>query len=355
MLSEVVRIGTRLVGPGQKVFIIAEAGVNHNGDIEIAERLVDAAVEAGADAVKFQTFRADALASRFAPLAEYQQQAQEADSTSDTQLEMLRGLEFTAEQFTHLQQYCLQHDIIFLSTPFDSESTDLLVSLGVPALKAGSGEVTNIPFLKELSSHGLPLILSTGMSTIEEVREAVAAVEVQGAPLILLHCTSNYPAAIEDLNLRAIPMLARETGLPIGYSDHSNNLSTPVAAVALGACVLEAHLTLDRGLSGPDHQASLDPAGFAEYVRLVREAETILGDEVKRPSKAELETARVARKSLVAARNMGAGDVLDGDSMLIKRPGTGIPPARLGDVVGRRLKQSLEEDEVITWSHLEAE
>jgi N-acetylneuraminate synthase len=330
-----VRVGDRLIGPGHPAFLIAEAGVNHNGDVDLARRLVDAAARAGADAVKFQTFKAERLVTRDAPKAAYQRRGTDA---SETQLEMLRRLELTEAHHAAIQAHCVDRGILFLSTPFDEPCADQLRGLGVPAFKVSSGDVTNLPFLQTLARKGLPLILSTGMSTLPEVNQAVAAIDGATAgrcPLVLLHCVSSYPADPATANLRAMETMRQAFGVPVGYSDHTPGLEVPLAAAALGACVVEKHFTLDRALPGPDHAASLEPEELEALVRGIRAVEAALGHGRKEPTAVELDVARVARKSIVAARDLAPTTVLTSDTLAVKRPGTGLPPAMLPEVMGR--------------------
>lgn len=334
------------------VFVIAEAGVNHNGDRRLAERLVDAAKAAGADAVKFQTFKAENIASRAATLAAYQKPAAKGSS----QLEMLKRLELSEADHRALLARCRRAGIQFLSTPFDVESADLLARLGLKVFKLPSGELTNKGLLEHVARLRRPIILSTGMSTLAEVRAAVGWIRRAGgarrAPLTLLHCVTEYPAPAGEVNLRAMDTLRKAFGLPVGYSDHTMGIEVSVAAVARGAEVIEKHFTLDRGLPGPDHKASLEPAEFKALVSAVRTVSAALGDGVKRPAPCERKNMAVARKSLVAARDLPRGARLAAADVLVKRPGTGIPPAGLAKALGRALVRAVRRDEVLTWKHL---
>jgi N-acetylneuraminate synthase/N,N'-diacetyllegionaminate synthase len=333
------------------VFVIAEAGVNHDGDVKTACALADAALDAGADAVKFQTFRTEALVSRDAPKAAYQERATGGD---EGQYEMLRRLELGRADHLTLVDHCARRGIVFFSTPFDDASLDDLVALDVPLLKVPSGEVTNLPFLRRMAAAGRPIVLSTGMSTLDEVARAVDAIRGGGdPPLAILHCVSNYPAAPADTNLRAMDAIRAAFGVPIGLSDHTLGITVAVAAVARGATIIEKHLTLDKRRAGPDHAASLDPGEFRALVEAIRTVESALGDGHKRPAPSELDTRNVARKSLVAARSLAAGQTLTADAIAIKRPGTGISPADLDQAVGRRLRRAVAADGVITWDALE--
>lgn len=343
-------IGDRVVGDGAPVYIIAEAGVNHDGDLDTALALIEAAARAGADAVKFQTFDPDELVTARSELASYQRQG-----VADTggQHEMLLRLRFGAEEHAALIELCRTRRITFLSTPFDSGSAALLAELGVGAFKVGSGELTNLPFLDELAGYGLPILLSTGMSELEEVRAAVEVVRAHGVPLVLLHCTSSYPAPDEDANLRAMDTMRAAFGLAVGYSDHAMGLDLSLAAVARDACVLERHLTLDRRRSGPDHAMSLEPGELSELVRRVRSLERWLGDGEKTAQPSERELRVVARRSVVASRALSAGDTLSLADLAVKRPGDGIPPSRLPSLVGGRLTRSLNADEQLSEGDIE--
>lgn len=328
------------------LFVIAEAGVNHNGDAALAERLVDAAADAGADAVKFQTFRADALAAASAPKAEYQKRTSGGE---ESQLTMLRRLELSREGHERALARAKARGIAFLSTPFDEESADFLETLGVPAFKLPSGEVTNHPLLRHVARKGRPVILSTGMSDLEEVREAVGALRGAGCKdLTLLHCVSNYPADPKDANLRAMKTLADAFGVPVGWSDHTPGWATSAAAVALGAAVIEKHFTLDKSLPGPDHAMSLDPAELKAFVAVLRETASALGDGIKAPRPCEEPIRRVARRSLVLRRALKKGTVIKDADLAAKRPGTGLPPSRLAETIGRALARDKAADEPLT-------
>ena len=343
-------VGERRIGTGTPIFIVAEAGVNHNGDPALARRLVDAAAECGADAVKFQTFTVDALLTRGAPKAGYQ-----VDTTGagESQREMLARLELGPGELAGLRDRAAKHGLVFFSAPFDEKSADTLEALGVPLFKIPSGEITNLPLLRHLAAKGRPIILSTGMASLEEVEEAVAAIRAAGdPPLAVLHCLSAYPAPSGEINLRAMDTLAGRFCCPVGFSDHSLGIDIAVAAAARGAAIIEKHLTLDTTLAGPDHRASLDPPAFAAMVRAIRNVESALGDGVKRPMPSESDTRRVARKSLVAARALGAGRRLAVEDVVVKRPGTGIPPGDLPRALGRTLTRDVAADEVIPWEAL---
>jgi N,N'-diacetyllegionaminate synthase len=334
-----IQVANKLIGPGQPVFVIAETGVNHNGDLKMARALIDVAVEAGADAVKFQTFRADRLATPDAPKAEYQLQT---TGDAESQFEMLRRLELSADAHRELQSYCNERGIIFLSTPFDEEAVDLLDELGVPAFKISSGDLTNSPLLEHVASKGKPVILSTGMSELSELIEAVSVLNSVGCENpVLLHCVSNYPADPAEVNLRAMQTMRSAFDVPVGFSDHTEGIDVALAAVAMGACVIEKHFTLDRALPGPDHRASLEPAELRELVRSIRRVETALGSGRKVPTASEIETAKVARRSLVAAHDIPAGATLERDMVVMRRPGTGMSPAMLDTLLDRQVTRDI--------------
>ena len=341
-----ITVGTRRIGPGEPCFIIAEAGVNHNGDLDLAKQLVDVAVSAGADAVKFQTFKADRLATAVAPKAEYQNRT--TDET-ESQFDMLRRLELSPEMHHALMSYCRDKDILFMSSPFDELSADLLEELEVAVFKIPSGEITNLPFLSHIARKGKPMIVSTGMSYLSEVEAAVHTIEAaRNRNYVLLQCTSNYPADPADANLAAMETMAKAFGAVVGYSDHTQGIEIPLAAVALGACVVEKHLTTDRTLPGPDHLASLEPEEFTSMVRGIRSVEAALGHGRKEPAASEANTASVARKSLVAAQDIPAGATLTDKMVAVKRPGTGLSPALRSQVVGRSVRVPIPAESLIT-------
>ncbi len=329
------------------VFVVAEVGVNHNGNRELALRLVDKAKECGADAVKFQTFKADQVACRFAPKAGYQREKGE----SEGQVEMLRRLELSFEDFFVIKRYCDAKGIEFLSTPFDGESAEFLYRIGVKRFKVASGEITNLPLLQKVASFSMPVILSTGMADLDEIRSAIDVFLSNGkrsrSELILLHCTTEYPCPYEDVNLRAMVTLKEEFGLPVGYSDHTPGIEVPIAAVVLGAVVIEKHFTLDRSLPGPDHRASLEPGEFLRMVQSIRNVEKALGTGEKRPTIREVEMRKFARRSIVAKRRIRKGEIFSEENLTTKRPGWGISPMRWNEVLGRRAKRDFEPDEMI--------
>jgi len=345
-----LQIGSRTIGDGEPCFIIAEAGVNHNGDINLARKLIDAAKEAGADAIKFQTFKAEEVVTPYAEKAGYQK---ETTSPNESQLEMIKRLELSKKDFEVLCGYAGEKGIIFLSTGFDKGSADLLERLGLPAFKIASGEINNFPFLKYIAAKGKPVILSTGMSTLKEVEEAVSVLRGDGIEkIILLHCVSCYPAKIEDTNLRAMETLKQTFDLPVGLSDHSSGVIMSIAAVALGACVIEKHFTLDKNLPGPDHKASLKPQELREMVGAIRDVEKALGDGVKRPVPAEEDIKMVARRSIVAITDIPEGSIITQEMLDVKRPGTGIKPSKLDIVIGKKAKKHIKSGELIAFANL---
>ena len=346
-----VTIAGRRIGGGAPCFVIAEAGVNHNGDLELARQLVDVAASAGADAVKFQTFRADGVASAGAPKAGYQLETTAGD---ESQLEMLRRLELDRDAFAELKVLAEGRGLVFLSTPFDVAAVDLLDRLDVAAFKVSSPDLTNLPLLEEIGRRRRPVILSTGLADLAEVETGVAVVRAAGArDLIVLHCVSEYPARPEDANLRAMATMAERLAVPVGYSDHTEGTEVALTAVALGASVLEKHFTLDRSLPGPDHRASLEPDELAGLIRAVRRVEATLGDGVKAPTDAERRNAPAVRRSLAAVTDLPAGTELTREMLTALRPGTGIPPGLIGEVVGRHLRRDLERGELVDRDDLE--
>lgn len=351
MPIKAIQIADKVVGEGSPCFIIAEAGVNHNGDINLAKRLIDVAVEAGADAVKFQTFHAENVVTSTADKAEYQKSTTSAD---ETQYEMIKKLELPDECFKDLSDYAKKCGIIFLSTPFDEESVDLLDQIGVPAYKIPSGEITNCPLLKKIAKKIKPVILSTGMSTLGEVEEAFNYLKKNGVRnIILLHCTTSYPAPPHSVNLRAMKALQCAFSVPVGYSDHTEGITIPIAAVALGASVIEKHFTLDRTLPGPDHLASLEPDELKAMVKAIRDVELAAGDGVKKPDRKEEEIKKIARKSIVAKFDIPVGSFLTKDVLAIKRPGNGIESRYLESLFQKRVKVPIKKDEVIQWDMIE--
>lgn len=330
-----------------KTLIIAEAGVNHNGDIVMAKRLIEAAASAGADIVKFQTFKADKLATRTAEKAKYQVAA---TGIEETQSAMLKRLELSAEAHSELITHCEAHSISFLSTAFDDESLDLLISFGASLFKIPSGEISNLPYLRRIGGIGGEVMLSTGMATLGDIESAIDALEAAGTPrknITVLHCTTEYPTPMGEVNLMAMSSIAGAFGVNVGYSDHTRGIEVAIAAVALGARVIEKHFTLDNTLPGPDHRASLEPEELNTMVRCIRNIEVALGDGIKRPTEAEMLNRTVVRKSIVAAKSIEAGEILSSHNLTVKRPGTGISPMHWDDIVGRIARRRYEADEVI--------
>ncbi|MCK9380246.1 MAG: N-acetylneuraminate synthase [Sulfuritalea sp.] len=331
----------------KRILIIAEAGVNHNGDLELAKQLIDVAAEAGADLVKFQTFNANRQVTRNANKAEYQTQT--TDST-ESQHEMLRRLELTVEMHHELIAHCAKRNIGFFSTGFDIESVDLLVSLGQDQFKIPSGEITNLPYLRHIGRIGKKVILSTGMATLGEIEAAIDVLEQAGTPranITALHCTTEYPTPMNDVNLRAMQSIHTAFGVAVGYSDHTPGIEVAIAAVAMGAAVIEKHFTLDCNLPGPDHKASLEPDELKVMVAAIRNIEIAMGDGIKRPAPSEARNKTVARKSLVASRAIKAGEIFGAGNITAKRPGTGISPMRWDDIIGRNAPRDFSADELI--------
>lgn len=330
-----------------KAFIIAEAGVNHNGSLKLAFQLIDVAVAAGADAVKFQTFKAEKVIAVNAPKADYQKKTTGSD---ESQLEMVKRLELDEVAHAIIYQYCMEKGIQFLSTPFDLESIDLLDRLGLEIFKLPSGEITNLPYLRKLGALKKRLIMSTGMSDLGEIEDALDVLTESGTPLeniTVLHCNTEYPMPFEDVNLKAMLTIGHAFGVAVGYSDHTLGIEVGVAAVALGAAVLEKHFTLDRNLPGPDHKASLEPHELKAMVKAIRNIEKAFGSRIKKPSSSELKNRPVVRKSIVAARDIPKGEVFTEENLTVKRPGTGICPMLWDKVIGQVSQKDYEKDELI--------
>ncbi|MEM6885767.1 MAG: N-acetylneuraminate synthase [Verrucomicrobiota bacterium] len=349
--NQVVHIGARPVGLSHPCFIIAEAGVNHNGSKQMAKELVDVAAAAGVDAVKFQTFKTEELVAPSTPKAEYQEKALGGDID---QFEMLKELELEDKVFAELKVYCESKGVMFLSTPFDMASVDLLEDIGVEAYKVSSGDLTNHPLLSRLSRIGKPVILSTGMSVLEEVIESLEVVRNDGeSEVILLHCTTQYPTPPEEVNLSAMRSLGKSTGYLTGFSDHTRGIDIASASVALGACVLEKHFTLDRNLKGPDHAASLEPSELEALVVSVRRVETAMGREEKKPSQNELDVAKVARKSLMSLVRISRGEVIRPEMLTCRRPGTGLAPRHLEEFVGKEALRDIDAGSPLRWEDIQ--
>lgn len=331
----------------RKIMIIAEAGVNHNGNMDLAYRLIDAALEAGADYVKFQTWKSENIISKYAEKAGYQKITTDPE---ESMLEMEKKLEFPFDNFLYLKEYCERSGIGFLSSPFDIESARFLYSIGVDWMKIPSGEITNLPFLEVIASYPCPVLLSTGMSELPEIEAAVDILK-KGIKkdITVMHCNTQYPTPIKDVNLRAVRTLKECLGLPAGLSDHSPGIEVPIAAAALGAEAIEKHLTLSRDMEGPDHKASLEPLEFKRMVQCIRNIELALGSGHKLVTDSERENAAVARKSIVAAKKINKGDVFSAENLAVKRPGTGISPMKWYDLLGRISPADFEEDELIVF------
>lgn len=346
-----IEIGGRPVGRGEPCYIIAEAGVNHNGDLKLARQLIDMAVEAKADAVKFQTFKAELVAVSNAPKADYQL---ETTNIGESQLDMIKSFELPPDAFAELQSYCQERGITFISTPYDHQSADLLDKLDVPAFKLASAEIVNLPLLRHVARKGRPIILSTGMSYLSEVELAVRAITDTGnSQLMLLHCVSSYPAPSADVNLEAMRTLSQAFGVPVGYSDHTPGLEVAFAAVALGASVIEKHYTLDCQMPGPDHRASLEPDELTRMVQGIRSVESALGNGVKIPMDSEKGNRATMRRSLYVDRNLAAGAVLQDEDLIALRPADGISPDQIDAIVGRKIRRALSAGTALAWSDLE--
>lgn len=340
------KIGNKVIGDGNPTFIIAEAGVNHNGDINIAKKLVDEAVLAKVDAIKFQTFKTEKLVTGYAEMASYQKQN---IGSADSQFNMLKKLELSYESFIELKQYCIQKGIMFLSTPFDLESADFLASIGMEAFKISSGDLTNIPFLQHIAKFNKPIILSSGMATLSDIEDAINAIQLLGnKEVAVLHCTSNYPAKLENVNLNAMSTIKSAFKVVSGYSDHTVGITIPIAAAAMGANIIEKHFTIDKNMEGPDHKASLCPLELSEMIKAIRDVEMAFGTGIKRYNISEVDTMKAARKSIVAARYIKKGDSIKFVDLDYKRPGTGLSPKYYNDIVGKISNRDIKVDEQIT-------
>lgn len=330
-----------------KTLIIAEAGVNHNGDINLAKQLIDKAKEAGADIVKFQTFVAEKCVSKTAKKAEYQLQT---TNNNESQLEMIKKLELDTEAHHTLISYCQKVGIDFLSTPFDFESIKLLDSLGMQTFKIPSGEITNLPYLRMIGRLNKKIILSTGMSNLGEIETAISILTTAGTKrenITILHCNTEYPTPMEDVNLKAMQTIANAFHLPVGYSDHTQGIHIPIAAVAMGATVIEKHFTLDKNMEGPDHKASLEPHELKEMVQCIREIEEALGNGIKQESESEKKNKQIVRKSIVANKAIKAGEVFSEENLYVKRPANGLSPIEWDNVIGKVARRDFDEDECI--------
>lgn len=329
------------------IFIIAEAGVNHNGSLELAKKLIDVAAFAGADAVKFQTFKADKLVSKTALKAQYQQQTTDA---SETQYEMIKKLELDESAHHELIAYCKTKKILFLSTPFDHESIELLDRLAMSIFKIPSGEITNLPYLRRIGSLGKEVILSSGMADLGEIEDALDILTASGTPkekITVLHATTEYPCPIEEVNLRAMQTIAKAFEIKTGYSDHTNGIEIPIAAAAMGATVIEKHFTMNKTMEGPDHKASLEPDELCAMIRAIRNIEKALGDGIKKPSPSEIKNMTIARKSIVSAKPIQKGELFTEINLTVKRPGNGISPMRYDELIGTIAQKNYHEDVLI--------
>lgn len=328
-------------------FIICEIGVNHNGDVELAKKMIEKASECDVDAVKFQTFNSEDLVTDNAKTAQYQ----EKNTNESSQLELLKKLELTFDEFEELKNYALEHDVMFISSPFDVKSVDLLEKLDVPFYKLGSGELNNFELIDYIQKTNKPLILSTGMSSLDEITETYNHIKNKDN-LILLHCITGYPTSFSEANLNFIKTMQKEFDVPIGFSDHSPGIELPIAAVALGACIIEKHFTLDKTLEGPDHKASLNPKEFKNMVEAIRNVEIAMGDGVRKISENEDEIKKIARKSIILNENISKGTAIERKMLSIKRPGTGIAPNDIEKIIGKKVNRNLSANSVLKWDYL---
>jgi N,N'-diacetyllegionaminate synthase len=327
------------------IYIIAEAGVNHNGNIEIAKKMIEKAKEAGADCIKFQTFISSNLVTKKAVKADYQIEQTKSD---ETQLDMLKKLELSFDEFKELNEYCKLKNIEFLSTAFDFESIDFLNNLGMKRWKIPSGDITNLPYLMMIAKFNKPIILSTGMSTMEDIRLALCAIRNYGkSDITVLHCTTEYPTPYDDVNLKAMLTIKNEFNVNVGYSDHTRGIEIPIAAVVMGATVIEKHFTLDKNMEGPDHKASIEPDELKAMVSAIRNIEAAMGDGEKKPSKSEKKNIAIARKSIIAKTNIKKGEIFTEENITVKRPGNGVSPMKWFEVIGQTAARDFEEEELI--------
>jgi N,N'-diacetyllegionaminate synthase len=330
-----------------KTFIIAEAGVNHNGSIEIAKKMIEVAKQCGADAIKFQTFKAEKVISKYAPKAEYQKQT---TGEANSQLEMVKKLELSFDDFIALKEYCDKLNIMFLSTPFDFESIDFLNSLGLEIFKIPSGEITNLPYLEKIGRLRKKIILSTGMADLGEIEDALDILINNGTrreDITVLHCNTEYPTPYEDVNLFAMLTIKEAFKVKVGYSDHTLGIEIPIAAVALGASIIEKHFTLNKKMKGPDHKASLEPHELKTMITYIRNIEKAFGNGIKKASSSELKNKSISRKSIVTSKNVNKGEIFTEDNITVKRPGTGISPMKWYEVLGKVVTKDYKEDDII--------
>ncbi|PRR82848.1 N-acetylneuraminate synthase [Clostridium vincentii] len=332
------------------VFIVAEAGVNHNGSIDIAKKMIDEAAKMGVDAIKFQTFITEKIASVYAKQAKYQS---ENTRIKETQFEMLKKLELSQSEFKELKIYCDNKEIVFLSTAADNDSVDFLVDIGVKAIKLGSGEVTNLKLIEYVSKKGIPIILSTGMSNLGEVEKALNVIDSNGnCDITLLHATTNYPTDYKEANIRAMVTLKDAFKRNVGYSDHTIGVEAAIIATTLGATIIEKHFTLDSKMEGPDHRASLNVEEFKNYIKSIRNTEILIGNGIKRPTVSEISIMNNVRRSIVARRDLKTGDIITENDIEYKRPGTGIYPEFFSIILGRKIKKDIKKDQVIVWDDI---
>lgn len=342
-----ITIGDKEIHNGKSVFIIAEAGVNHNGDINIAKRLIDEAKIAGVDAIKFQTYKTENLVTSYADMAQYQKNN---IGKANSQYNMLKKLEISFDDFILLKAYAEKVGILFLSTPFDIESADFLESIDIKAYKISSGDLTNIPLLEHISTFNKPIILSSGMSTLEDIEDGLNAIYKCGNKSVaVLHCTSNYPATIESVNLKAMDTINNIFGVTTGYSDHTEGITIPIAAASRGAAIIEKHFTLDKNMDGPDHKASLDIKELREMVSEIRKIDKALGNGIKTYTEGEVDTIKAARKSIVAKRNINIGDIIKMEDLDFKRPGNGMMPKYYSTLIGKKASRNICKDEQIAY------
>jgi N,N'-diacetyllegionaminate synthase len=350
-IMKTLRIGNKVIGEGNPVFIIAEAGVNHNGSLILAKKLIDVAKASGADAVKFHNFKPEEVVTARARMARYQERNL---GQSQSQLEMIRGFALSNQDLMSIEVYCKKKGILFLSTPHGGfASVDLLAKLKVEAFKFGSGDLTNVPVLRYAALLNKPMIISTGMATMKEIHEAVTTIQKTGnKKIVVMQCTTDYPTAPEEVNLRAIQSIAKATDTLVGFSDHTRGAHASVMAVALGACVIEKHFTLDKKMKGPDHKASADPKELAEFVRILREGEHMLGSSKKAPTKSEKQYIPIVRKSVVARKSIRKGEYFTDENLTVKRPGTGLHPRNYFQLLGKQAKRNIPADKLLTQKDL---
>lgn len=345
-------INNRKIGENSPIFLIAEVGVNHNGKLSIAKKLIDIASNSKVDAIKFQTFKAEKLMLETTLKADYQKKNL---NDNENFYEMIKKFELSKEDFQELKDYCEKKEIIFLSTPFDDISVELLDEMGVSAFKIGSGDMNNLPLLELICSKRKPVLLSSGMATLEELKESVNFIKSNGVKkIVIFQCTTNYPASYEEVNLNVIETFLLEfPDLIIGFSDHSIGIESSIGAAAKGVKVIEKHLTLDKNMEGPDHQASMDPKDLENWVRSIRNLEKSLGSYEKTPSKNELDIAKIARKSIVSIKTINKGQILTRKNISIKRPGIGIPPKYYYEIIGKKVIKSISKDSILKWEDFE--